>query len=155
MRPSLVAAIQEAPAQQTMADTVAVVARRLDEHEEHLCALQHAIDAEERVLTRAGDMQENLECDIAALEDAVFDAQGCTILEDFRLRLAALTRNAESFLAGVAGNQGAPLELVALQRELAVAEEIARLRREVEGLDEDLYRMTNVLAEQNSRRRGD
>ena len=126
------AAILEAPAQQTMTDTVAVVARRVDEHEEHLCALQHAVDAEQRVLTIAENMQEKFEDEISELEHSVFDARGCSILDDYKMRFAALVRG--HFLVGASGNQGAALALVALQRELAVAEEIRRMRREVAAL---------------------
>ena len=91
---------------------------------------------------------------ISELEHAVFDAQGCSILEDFHLRFRSVRDSVESL--PVEGIQGAPLALVgALQRELAVAEEIGRLRRKVECLDVDATCMTNELANQISRRRGD
>ena len=119
-----------------MADTVAVVARRVDEHEEHLCALQHAVDAQQRVLSGVEEKHKKFQQRISELEHAVFDAQGCSILADFHRRFKSLEDNVQFSCR--------PFALVgAVQRELAVAEELGRLRHKVECLDEDALTMIN------------
>ena len=116
MRPSLLQAVQDAPAQQNMAETIASVARRVDEHEEDLGAYELGTWRFDERITE--------------LQYAV-DAQQ-QVLEDFRMRFAALARGLA--FGRAAASQSAPLALVALQRQQAVADEIRLLRSEVTAL---------------------
>ena len=133
------AAILEAPAQQTMADTVAVVARRVDEHEEHLCALQHAVDAQQRrrlafvkICSEEDPRMRRLRHEVEPDTHLLWINPRYTFPQDLRSSFAALARGLA--LGRVAGKQSAPLALVALHRQQAVGEELGLLRCEVAAL---------------------